>query len=131
MPAHAGTVTACVRLQERRSSHPGLNHPRSFSSIKRHGYSPQERSVSADSSHSEGFVSLSLMPPPVADRIKKLRDEIAQITKTGVQSLQQGRSGEGGHRWQDVVQEAERQRRVQRLQEILKELDSLTAWKRV
>ena len=75
------------------------------------------------------------MPQPVAERIQKLWGEIAEITKADVQSSQKGSSGEnrpeGGHRWQDVVQEAERQRRVQRLEEIAKELDSLTAWKRV
>jgi len=72
------------------------------------------------------------MPKPVAERIKKLRDEIAEIRKANVQYLQntatrpQSRQG-----WHNVAKEAEHERRLQRLLEIVQELKSLTDWKKL
>jgi hypothetical protein len=63
------------------------------------------------------------MQNPVKDRIAKLRDEIAQISEANRLYMQGGRkmpSSVGDH-----------ERRLQRLQEILDELVSLTDWKRL
>ena len=63
------------------------------------------------------------MQNPVKERIVKLRDEIAQISEA--HRLYMG----GGKRMSGSV--GEHERRLQRLQEILDELVSLTDWKKV
>ncbi len=60
------------------------------------------------------------MPKPMTERIAQLREEIAQITEAGRLYLQGGKKPPGA---------AEHERRIQRLQEILDELKSLTEWK--
>jgi hypothetical protein len=62
------------------------------------------------------------MQQPVKDRIRKLREEIAEIREANRLYLQGGKKIPGA---------AEQQRRLQRLQEILDELMSLTDWKKV
>jgi DNA-binding TFAR19-related protein (PDSD5 family) len=70
------------------------------------------------------------MPQPVAERVKYLRDEIAEIRKADVQYLQNTAShSESRQASQNVAKEAEHQRRLQRLLEIVAELKSLTDWK--
>jgi hypothetical protein len=61
------------------------------------------------------------MQDPVKDRIGKLREEIAQIRAANLVYLQGGRKVPGA---------ADQERRLQRLQEILDELMSLTDWKK-
>jgi hypothetical protein len=61
------------------------------------------------------------MPRPMKERIKELRQEIAEISKANRLYL------EGGKK---VVAAADQERRLQRLQEILDELMSLTDWKK-
>jgi len=61
------------------------------------------------------------MPRPVKERIKKLREEIAEISKENVLRGRVGKSSPAA---------GEQERRLQRLQEILDELMSLTDWKR-
>jgi lipid II:glycine glycyltransferase (peptidoglycan interpeptide bridge formation enzyme) len=61
------------------------------------------------------------MPRPVKERIAKLREEIAQISEANREYLQEGKKPPGA---------ADHQRRLQRLQEILDELKSLTDWKK-
>ena len=60
------------------------------------------------------------MPRPMTERIAKLREEIAQIKEASRLYLQGGKKAPGA---------AEHERRLQRLQEILDELKSLTDWK--
>jgi len=60
---------------------------------------------------------------PVKERIAKLREEIAQIREANRLYLQGGRKKPGAA--------ADQERRLQRLQEILDELVSLTDWKKV
>ena len=60
---------------------------------------------------------------PVKQRIVKLREEIAQIREANRLYLQGGRKKPGAA--------ADQERRLQRLQEILDELVSLTDWKKV
>jgi hypothetical protein len=60
---------------------------------------------------------------PVKERIVKLRDEIAQISEANRLYLK------GGKRMPGSV--GDRQRRLQRLQEILDELVALTDWKKL
>jgi hypothetical protein len=64
------------------------------------------------------------MQNPVKERIGKLRDEIAQISKANRLYLHSGkkklRGASGDH-----------ERRLQRLQEILDELVALTDWKKL
>jgi len=63
------------------------------------------------------------MQNPVKDRIVKLREEIAHISEANRQYMQGGKkvpSSAGDH-----------ERRLQRLQEILDELVSLTDWKKL
>jgi Ser-tRNA(Ala) deacylase AlaX len=55
----------------------------------------------------------------VKERVAKLREEIARITEANRQYLQDGKKVPG---------EVDHQRRLQRLQEILDELASLTEW---
>jgi hypothetical protein len=63
------------------------------------------------------------MQNPVKDRIVKLRDEIAQISELNRQHIQGGKKLPGAA--------GNHERRLQRLQEILDELVSLTDWKKV
>jgi hypothetical protein len=63
------------------------------------------------------------MQNPIKERIVKLRDEIAQIS--GANRLYMG----GGKRMPGSA--GDHERRLQRLQEILDELVSLTDWKKV
>ena len=63
------------------------------------------------------------MQNPIKERIVKLREEIAQISEANKQYVQGGKkmpSAAGDH-----------ERRLQRLQEILDELVSLTDWKKL
>jgi hypothetical protein len=62
------------------------------------------------------------MQQPVKERIRKLREEIAQISEDG------RLYAEGGKRMPGAS--ADQERRIQRLEEILKELKSLTDWKK-
>ena len=63
------------------------------------------------------------MQNPVKERIVKLREEIAQISEANRQYMGSGKKipGSGG----------DHERRLQRLQEILDELVSLTDWKKL
>jgi hypothetical protein len=63
------------------------------------------------------------MPQPVKERIGKLREEIAQISAESRLYVQ------GGKRMPGAA--AGQQRRMQRLEEILDELKSLTDWKKL
>jgi hypothetical protein len=60
------------------------------------------------------------MQKPVKERIAKLRDEIVQISEANKQYVQGGKKIPGAP-----------ERRLQRLQEILDELVSLTDWKKL
>jgi hypothetical protein len=60
------------------------------------------------------------MPRLVSERIKKLREEIAEISEANRTHL---------HR-RDAAAAADQERRLQRLQEILDELVTLTDWKK-
>jgi hypothetical protein len=72
------------------------------------------------------------MTQPVAERIKKLRDEIAEIRKADVQYLQDTASHpESRQGWHNVAKEAEHERRLQRMLEIVEEMKSLTDWKKL
>jgi len=61
------------------------------------------------------------MPRPIKERIAKLREEIAQISAANRQYLEGGKKIPGA---------SDHERRLQRLQEILDELMSLTDWKK-
>jgi hypothetical protein len=61
------------------------------------------------------------MPQPMKERIGKLREEIAQISEANRLYLEGGKKIPGA---------ADHERRLQRLQEILDELMSLTDWKK-
>jgi hypothetical protein len=61
------------------------------------------------------------MPRPVKQRIAKLREEIAQISEANREYLRGGKKIPGA---------PDQERRLQRLQEILDELLSLTDWKK-
>jgi hypothetical protein len=63
------------------------------------------------------------MQKPVKERIAKLRDEIAQISEAN-RLYSQGRNKLPGAA-------SDQERRLQRLQEILDELVSLTDWKKL
>jgi len=63
------------------------------------------------------------MPYPMKERIVKLRDEIAQISEANRLYLQGGKKIPGSV--------GDHERRLQRLQEILDELVSLTDWKKL
>ena len=67
--------------------------------------------------------SLSVMQNPVKERIAKLRDEIAQLSEANRLYLHGGKKMPGTT--------GVHERRLQRLQEILDELVSLTDWKKV
>jgi hypothetical protein len=61
------------------------------------------------------------MPQPIKVRIARLREEIAQISAANREYMEGGRKVPGA---------ADHERRLQRLQEILDELMSLTDWKK-
>jgi hypothetical protein len=61
------------------------------------------------------------MPRSIQERIANLRKEIAEINEEHRQYLKSGRKQPGV---------ADHERRIQRLQEILDELASLTNWKK-
>ena len=63
------------------------------------------------------------MQQPVKERIAKLREEIAQISEANRQYLLGGKKVAGSA--------SDQERRLQRLQEILDELVSLTDWKKL
>ena len=62
------------------------------------------------------------MPQPVAERIKRLRDEIAEIDQANRAYLRDPRYGSAV---------ADNERRLQRLLEIVEEMKSLTDWKKL
>jgi len=61
------------------------------------------------------------MPRPIEQRIAKLREEIARISESNREYLRGGKKMPGA---------PDHERRLQRLQEILDELVSLTDWKK-
>ena len=61
------------------------------------------------------------MPVSVKERVAKLREEIAEISAANRQYLQGGKK---------LVGASDQERRLQRLQEIMDELTSLTDWKK-
>ena len=61
------------------------------------------------------------MPRPIRERIAKLRQEIAQISEENRLYLEGGKKLPGA---------PDQERRLQRLQEILDELTSLSDWKK-
>jgi hypothetical protein len=61
------------------------------------------------------------MPRPIQERIADLRKEIAAINEENLKHVQGGKKPPGA---------ADQERRLQRLQEILDELRSLTDWKK-
>jgi hypothetical protein len=63
------------------------------------------------------------MQNPIRDRIVKLREEIAQISEANRVYLKGGKKMPGAA--------GDHERRLQRLQEILDELVSLTDWKKL
>ena len=62
------------------------------------------------------------MPQPVAERVKKLRHEIAEINQANRAYLRDPRYGSAV---------AGNERRLQRLLEIVEEMKSLTDWKKL
>jgi hypothetical protein len=62
------------------------------------------------------------MQKPVRERIGKLREEIAEISEANRLYTQGGKK---------IPEASDHERRLQRLQEILDELLSLTDWKKV
>jgi hypothetical protein len=61
------------------------------------------------------------MPVSVKERVGKLREEIAEISEANRQYLQGGKK---------MIGASDQERRLQRLQEIMDELMSLTDWKK-
>ena len=61
------------------------------------------------------------MPQSVKERAGKLREEIAEISEANRQYLQGGKK---------IIGASDQERRLQRLQEIMDELMSLTDWKK-
>jgi hypothetical protein len=61
------------------------------------------------------------MPQSVKERVGKLREEIAEISEANRQYLQGGKK---------MIGASDQERRLQRLQEIMDELKSLTDWKK-
>jgi hypothetical protein len=61
------------------------------------------------------------MPQSVKQRVGKLREEIAEISEANRQYLQGGKK---------MIGASDQERRLQRLQEIMDELMSLTDWKK-
>jgi hypothetical protein len=62
------------------------------------------------------------MPQPVAERIKNLRDEIAEINRANRAYFRDPKCGSAV---------ADNERRLQRLLEIVEEMKSLTDWKKL
>jgi hypothetical protein len=69
-----------------------------------------------------GYLYAAAMQQPVKERIAKLREEIAQISEANRLYLQGGKKMPGSA--------SEQERRLQRLQEILGEVMSLTDWQK-
>ena len=61
------------------------------------------------------------MPQSVKERVGKLGEEIAEISEANRQYLQGGKK---------MIGASDQERRLQRLQEIMDELMSLTEWKK-
>ncbi len=61
------------------------------------------------------------MPRSIKERVGKLREEIAEISEANRQYLQGGKK---------MIGASDQERRLQRLQEIMDELLSLTVWKK-
>jgi sulfur transfer protein SufE len=61
------------------------------------------------------------VPPPITERVKKLREEIAELTEKNRKYLRGPKYGSAA---------ADNERRFQRLIEIADELKSLTDWKK-
>ena len=61
------------------------------------------------------------MPQSVKERVGKMREEIAEISEANRQYLQGGKK---------MIGASDQERRLQRLQEIMDELMSLTEWKK-
>jgi hypothetical protein len=61
------------------------------------------------------------MPRSIKERVLKLREEIAEISEANRQYLQGGKK---------LIGASDQERRLQRLQEIMDELMSLTEWKK-
>jgi len=61
------------------------------------------------------------MPRSMKERVGKLREEIAEISEANRQYLQGGKK---------MIGASDQERRLQRLQEIMDELLSLTDWKK-
>jgi len=61
------------------------------------------------------------MPQSVKERVRKLREEIAEISEANRVYVAGGRK---------IVGASDQERRLQRLQEIMDELKSLTDWKK-
>ena len=61
------------------------------------------------------------MPQSVKERVGKLREEIAEISEANRQYVQGGKK---------MIGASDQERRLQRLQEIMDELMSLTDWKK-
>jgi len=78
--------------------------------------------VSLRGPHPCGAYSGAYMPQPVAERVKKLRDEIAAINQANRVYLHSPKYGSAV---------ADHERRLQRLLEIVDELKSLTDWKKL
>jgi hypothetical protein len=61
------------------------------------------------------------MPQSVKERVRKLREEIAEISEANRVYVAGGKK---------IVGASDQERRLQRLQEIMDELKSLTDWKK-
>jgi hypothetical protein len=61
------------------------------------------------------------MPVSIKERVGKLREEIAEISEANREYLQGGKK---------MIGASDQERRLQRLQEIMDELMSLTDWKK-
>ena len=68
------------------------------------------------------FANLFFVPTSVKERVQKLREEIKAISEANRMHGTSGRIARG-------AAESERERRLERLQEILDELAALTEWK--
>jgi len=77
-----------------------------------------------DFSSVPGFANLFFVPTSVKKRVQKLREEIEVISEANRTQISSGRIARG-------AAESERERRLERLQEILDELTALTEWKQL
>jgi hypothetical protein len=75
------------------------------------GRSPHTRSL---------VIAKFLMQEPIGDRIKQLRDEIAELSEADRKDKAVG---------QPALRRADHERRLERLEAIIAELKSLTDWK--